>query len=416
MTVSWADAGEVAEAFVSGPWSAAAMTRRAAARMGMVRGPRWLRPLAELTVRAFPHGGSTGAVARYLVHVDPVHMISPSTRPRSDGRPLRWPTAALATTTALAEHLGIHPQRLRWFADVRSWECVVADEPLRHYRYRWVPKPSGGARLIESPKPQLAHIQRVLLRTVLAPIPVHPAAHGFRSGRSVHTYVAPHVGAPTLVRMDLQSFFPSVRAGRVHALFETAGYTSEVAHVLTGLVTNAVPASVAADPLLRQPHLPQGAPTSPMVANLVAWSLDCRLDGLAKRFGATYTRYADDLAFSGERTLLRAAPSLVRLVSSIVRNEGFRINDAKTRVTGPGASHRLGGLVVNERMNVDRRDLDRLRAVLHDAAAHGPVAANRAGVADFRAHLLGRISWVAQANPSAAARLMSSFERIAWTG
>jgi len=129
---------------------------------------------------------------------------------------------------------------------------------------------------------------------------------------------------------------------------------------------------------LAVPHLPQGSPTSPALANLVSFRLDRRLDGLAARFGATYTRYADDLTFSGDGTLMQRAGRIIALVEAIAADEGFRVNDAKTRVRSRAQRQLVTGLVVNERPNVTRADYDRLRAVLHDANTNGPAAANPA--------------------------------------
>jgi retron-type reverse transcriptase len=162
------------------------------------------------------------------------------------------------------------------------------------------------------------------------------------------------------------------------------------------------------------PHLPQGSPTSPALANLAAFGLDRRLDGLAARFGATYTRYADDLTFSGDRTLVRQAGRIIALVEDIAADEGFRVNEAKTRVRTRAQRQLVTGLVVNERPNVTRADYDRLRAVLHDAATNGPTAANRHGHPDFRAHLLGRIAWVTAANPARARKLRTAYAVIPW--
>jgi retron-type reverse transcriptase len=164
---------------------------------------------------------------------------------------------------------------------------------------------------------------------------------------------------------------------------------------------------------LALPHLPQGSPTSPALANLAAFGVDRRLAGLAARFGATYTRYADDLTLSGDRTLIRKAGGIVAVVEAIAADEGFRVNDAKTRVRSRAQRQLVTGLVVNERPNVKRVDYDRLRAVLHDAATNGPGAANRHDHPDFRAHLLGRIAWAAAANPTRAERLRTAFAAIA---
>ena len=167
---------------------------------------------------------------------------------------------------------------------------------------------------------------------------------------------------------------------------------------------------------LATPHLPQGAPTSPALANLAAFALDRRLAGLAASLGATYSRYADDLTLSGPVALLRAAGDARGWVAAIAAEEGFTINARKSALMTRAGRQRVCGIVVNEHPNVTRGDYDELKAILHNAARNGPVGENRAGVADFRAHLLGRIAWVESLNPSRGAKLRRRFERIAWDG
>ena len=165
---------------------------------------------------------------------------------------------------------------------------------------------------------------------------------------------------------------------------------------------------------LRSPHLAQGSPTSPALANLSAFGLDRRLDGLARKLGATYTRYADDLVLSGGRDLVRASRSIVRLIEDIALEEGFKVHELKTRVFTAAQRQTVTGLVVNERSNVPRPDYDRLRAVLHDAAVRGPDHANRDRRPDFRSHLEGRVAWVGAENEARAAKLQRAFAAIDW--
>src|SRR5262249_34828075 len=155
-------------------------------------------------------------------------------------------------------------------------------------------------------------------------------------------------------------FFPATRAARVHALFRTAGYPGTVAGLLTGICTNMVPWDVwqripqtdiarteAARRLFGRPHLPQGAPTSPALANLCAYRLDCRLAGLAKALGARYTRYADDLAFSGGPELCRGARRFQVQVCRIALEEGYEVHTRKTRFMRRGIRQQLVGVVLN---------------------------------------------------------------------
>lgn len=166
---------------------------------------------------------------------------------------------------------------------------------------------------------------------------------------------------------------------------------------------------------LAHPHLPQGAPTSPALANLAAFRLDRRLSGLATKAGLTYSRYADDLALSS--TTYRGADQVARmieLVRRIAREEGFRVNDRKTTVRRSGQRQRLAGVVVNDRPNVDRRDYDVLNAILTNAARHGAASQNRDSHPDFHAHLLGRVAWVQHLNPERGERLQAKLAQVDW--
>ena len=212
--------------------------------------------------------------------------------------------------------------------------------------------------MLEAPKPRLKALQRRLLHELLDWVPVHPAAHGFVGGRSARTHATAHVGRRVVVRVDLEDFFAGVTAARVFGIFRACGYAEGVAHVLTGLCTNAVPVDQSVpghwrlSRRLATPHLPQGAPTSPALANLAAFALDRRLSGLAAAIGATYTRYADDLVFSSRRP-----PAHPRHGDRGDRaRRGLPRQRAKTRVMGRGRRQTVTGIVVNERPNVPRAD------------------------------------------------------------
>lgn len=165
---------------------------------------------------------------------------------------------------------------------------------------------------------------------------------------------------------------------------------------------------------MQHKHLPQGAPTSPAIANLCAWRLDCRLQGVAERFGLDYTRYADDLAFSGPARLADLAPFLQGLVGALALEEGFAINHRKTRLNTRAQCQRLAGMVVNTRPNPPRQEYDRLKAILYNCARFGPDSQNRQGLADFRSHLAGRVAYMTWLNPSRGERLKTLWEGIRW--
>jgi hypothetical protein len=237
------------------------------------------------------------------------------------------------------------------------------------------------------------------------------------------------VGQQVVLRVDLQDFFPSISHARVSAIFHTAGYPDSVAHLLASLTTNAAPDDMWDDidqPGFRdeirrvryfyaQPHLPQGAPTSPALANLAAYRLDCRLTGLARVVRAQYTRYADDLAFSGGQEFARIVRRFYGHVCCIAMEEGFRVHFHKTRMMTRGGCQRLAGVIVNDHMNTSRQEYDKLKAILTNCARHGPESQNRVGHRDFRAHLLGSISYITSINPHRGEKLRTLFDRIEWT-
>ena len=344
------------------------------------------------------------------------------------GAPTAWPLPAITTAGALAAWLGVTSAELDWFADSQGRERRYPAGPLRHYRYCWIPKRHGEVRLGESPKPRLKSLQRRVLRGILDLIPPHESAHGFRAGRSIKSFALPHVGRQVVLRLDLKDFFPCIHARRVMAVFLTAGYPEAVARMLAGLCTNTAPDDLwddapeaiqgrrgwASQSVYGQPHLPQGVPTSPALANLCAFRLDCRLAALAEASGAVYTRYADDLAFSGDAEFARAARRFHVQVAGIALEEGFSVHTRKTRMMRAGVRQQLAGVVVNRRTNVVRREYDQLKAILNNCVRHSPNGQNRDGHENFRAHLAGRVAHVAMLNPQRGQGLRAIFEQVPW--
>jgi len=230
--------------------------------------------------------------------------------------------------------------------------------------------------------------------------------------------------------MDLQDFFPSFGGARIEGVFRTLGYPEKVADLLGGICTNVAPPDVRTQAgaetdavQLRQthsvyarPHLPQGAPTSPALANICSYRLDCRLAGLAKSVGAEYTRYADDLAFSSNDALFeRRVETFSIHVAAILMQEGFTVHFRKTRVMRQGVRQYLAGLVANQRANVIRADFDRLKATLTNCVRLGPESQNRQSHPRFRSHLEGRVGFVEMINPLRGERLRRIFEQIRWS-
>jgi RNA-directed DNA polymerase len=362
------------------------------------RRPRWLKPLAQNYLETF--SGQIRPRRREVVEFLRQQHLKLSIKrwlTESERMQAMWDLPAIETVADLTNWLHLDPGQPEWFADLKG-------RGHKHYYYKVLAKRNGGMRLVEAPKSGLKHLQRQILSRILDKIPPHPAVHGFAKGRSIRTFVAPHTGRNVVLRMDLENFFPTFRAPRIQAFFRTIGYPESVADLLGGICTNAAP---FAEPIYKRPHLPQGAPTSPALANLCFWRMDCRLAGLAKAAGAEYTRYADDLAFSGGEAFERCAKRFSTHVAAILLEDGFTVNHYKTRIMRQGVRQHLAGLVINEGTNIKRTDFDLLKAILTNCVRKGPEAENRA-------HLEGRIGFVESVNPAKGLRLRRIFERIKW--
>jgi len=269
-------------------------------------------------------------------------------------------------------------------------------------------------------------IQRRILHEILDLVPAHDCAHGFVAGRSCLSAAQVHAGEHIVVTVDLKDFFLSTRLSRVHTIFRSLGYPWAVARALTGLCSSSVPKTVfmrlpdgrrhdwLTQKIYQSLHLPQGAPTSPALANLATWHLDIRLGALAKSFGARYTRYADDLAFSGDQEFSSKIVAFLATVKSVADDEGFALNGRKTRIMRRGGRQRVTNIVVNDHVNVSRTAYDELKAILYNCRRNGPDTENRAGLRDFRAHLDGRVTWVEHVNASRGQRLRRLFNEIRW--
>lgn len=388
-------ASALARSFLAGDQSLTELIARGAATLG--HRWRWLRPVAQRYVDAF--AGQTRPRHRDVVALlakDPDFQRALLKYPRrlsverwlaepQSMAPVaaarEWELPPIESVGALAEWLSLDTGKLEWFADLKGLGYKKRVSELRHYHYKILAKRSGRIRLIEAPKPRLKGIQRQILEGILEKIPAHEVVHGFVRGRSIRTFVAPHAGQCVVLRMDLQDFFPSFAAARIQTVFRTFGYPET---------------------------------TSPALANIAAYRLDCRLAGLAKAAGAVYTRYADDLAFSGGEEWERGVERFSTHVAAFLHEEDFAVHHRKTRIMRQGVRQHPAGLVANRKVNVIRADFDRLKAVLTNCVRQGPASQNREGHPDFRAHLAGRVGFVEMINPDRGRRLRWIFEQIKW--
>jgi len=292
----------------------------------------------------------------------------------------------------LALHLKIR-QSILW--------SFVHEERL-HYREFRIPKTAGGMRRILAPKPTLKHCQRWILHAILDRIPVDSHATGFRAGFSIADNARPHVNQEVVVSMDIEDFFPSIAEPQVFRFFRDLHYTRRVSYLLTELCTFS-------------DVLPQGAPTSPALANLICKTLDRRLSGLAMAAGGNvaYTRYADDITFSGPESTCRLTPK----IQEIVEDEGFRMNRRKTRVMHAGQAQIVTGLAVNTKVSIPKKIRRKLQQMIYYCEKYGAqnhrryVAHDRSNLRD---HLYGWAYYIMGFHREEGQKLLDQLDRVDW--
>ena len=212
-----------ARSFLSGQPTVEQVIARASRTLG--RPWRWLRPLARRYAEAiagrtrprrrdviqFLHEDSGFEIAqsRYARELRVAEWLAKPQQMQPVAAAESWDVPAIESVGALADWFWLDPAELEWFADLRGLGYKKTSARLRHYHYRMIAKRSGSIRLIEAPKPRLKKLQRQILDWILEKVPPHPAVHGFQKGRSIRTFVAPHVGQRVVLRMDLQDFFPT---------------------------------------------------------------------------------------------------------------------------------------------------------------------------------------------------------------
>lgn len=278
----------------------------------------------------------------------------------------------IQTDRELAEFLEIDYGKLRGLVYHRD---VMKDD---HYHRFTVAKKSGGERQIAAPKKTLKSAQRKILDGILAHIDIEPCAHGFIPGRSVISGAKTHQRAGDFVlNMDVKDFFPSIDFVRVRGMFRAMGYSGYIASLLAMLCTYSERLPIVVKGELLQVKaseriLPQGSPASPMITNIICRQMDRRLEGLARKYGLCYTRYADDLSFSAENGYRmdtgnpKEVGRLIGAICRILKEEGFEVNPAKTRVLRKNNRQEITGIVINQNeMGVPKPWLKKLRAAIH---------------------------------------------------
>lgn len=230
----------------------------------------------------------------------------------------------------------------------------------RRFRTFHIRKKSGGLRKIKAPCRQLDVILTCVNEMLKAIYKPSDAAMGFISGRSVLSNAQAHVGHNYVFNIDLKDFFPSIPQARVwkRLQLQPFNFTKDIANVLAGLCCSY-------DESAKANVLPQGSPASPLLTNAICDKLDRRMKGVAKRFGLHYSRYADDMTFSSMHNVYHDGSEFRKEIERIISEQGFRMNESKTRLQKTGSRQEVTGLTVNAVANVSRQYISDLRWLLH---------------------------------------------------
>lgn len=273
-----------------------------------------------------------------------------------------------------------------------------------HYRRFQIPKKTGGFRKISAPMYRLKDAQYWVLQHILDKIALNDAAHGFVPTRSIVSNARPHVGAGVVINLDLQNFFPTITFPRVKGVFRKLGYSESTATILGLLCTEPDIDEVELDGenwfvSAGDRFLPQGAPTSPAITNILCRKMDRRLQGLAQKLGFTYTRYADDLTFSASGEGEKKVNLLLKFIKQIIENEGFILHPEKTRIMRTGRRKEVTGIVVNDKPGIDRKMLRRFRALLHQIETQGQQGKKWGHTPNLLAAIEGYANYVYMVDP-----------------
>ncbi|WP_439620226.1 reverse transcriptase domain-containing protein [Gemmata sp.] len=325
--------------------------------------------------------------------------------PNSEERAAENELPAIDKPEQLAELLGLTIPQLKGMAYHRD-----AATSLHYVRFT-IPKRDGTERPIWAPKKRLKAAQRWVLHNIVERLPVHGAAQGFLVGRSILSNAAVHANARAILKMDIKEFFPTVTVRRVKGVFRRAGYRDGISTLLALICTEAPREIVEMEGKtyyvsLGPRCLPQGAPTSPSLTNALCMRLDRRLEGLAKKLGWRYTRYADDLTFSlpAEHTGKPRLGTMIGCVTRIVAAEGFEVKAEKTRVHRTGGRQSVTGLVVNGDgpPRVSRTLRRQLRSAVHKLKTGKPLKEG-----ESLARLSGYAAFVYMTNPDLGKKLLA---------
>lgn len=315
-----------------------------------------------------------------------------------------------AGVAELAAQMKLKMNELRFLAFDRQVSTVS------HYKRFKVAKKTGGFREISAPAPRLKSAQYWILENILLKVPLHNAAHGFVNQRSIVSNALPHVGAGVVINLDVKDFFPSISYKRVKGVFMSLGYSEQLSTIFSLLCTEQQTDQVKLDGqdyfvAKDVRRLPQGAPTSPAITNILCMGMDRRFQGMADALGWAYTRYADDLTFSKKENTSVDVSRILWQTRQIIEAEGFVLHPDKIKVMRKGGRQEVTGVVVNEKLNIPRAKRKQFRAVLHRIETQG-VESAKFGQGNILESVQGFANYALMVNPQVGAAFKKQVQTI----
>lgn len=285
----------------------------------------------------------------------------------------------------------------------KDLKIIINNSDKLYYNFS-ISKKSGGKRIISMPNKELLIVQKKIQEKILDNVIIHKNAFGFVKNKSIIDNAKMHLNKEMILNMDLKDFFPSIHRGRVFYIFKNiCNYDNNTSYCLTKLTTY-------------KNSIPQGAPTSPVISNIVAFMLDVRLSKIADKFNINYTRYADDITFSGNKENINK--SLLKIVNDIIEECGFKVNPKKTRFASYAGRQEVTGLIVNNKeISVPNDYIKKIRQELYYVKKYGLKGhREKVGFTNkyFKDHMLGKILFVNQIDSQKGKKLLNEFNKINW--
>lgn len=269
------------------------------------------------------------------------------------------------------------------------------------YSVAQIPKKSGGIRELHIPSVELKYLQRWILDNILSRINVSNYAMGFCKNKSIVDNAKIHVGHTCILNIDIKDFFPSITFKMVFRIFVYYGYTKELSFVFAKLCTY-------------KDELPQGSPASPCISNIVSLRIDKRLSLIAEKYQACYSRYADDITFSGNYGIKK----LIKITSKVLEEEGFSLNQKKTRMQFSHQRQEVTGLIINDgvvRVNKQyKRDLYKICYYCKKFGVDSHLQKIKCDKSFYKEHLYGKAYFVNMVEPDEGKKLFNMLDEIQW--